>query len=62
MASPWKWIPQVMPIGDQEVWVRRLDFAEPFAATWDAVAHEFYTDDGLRMPWYLGIRWKPRVT
>jgi hypothetical protein len=47
-----------MPIDGQEVWVRRIDYAEAFACFWDETAGEFYTLEGLRMPWWAGARWK----
>lgn len=61
MAKIWFEIPFDFPVDGQEVYVRRMDFWNAFAAEWDETAAEFILPNGYRMPWYAASRWKVKL-
>jgi hypothetical protein len=52
-------MPDHIPDDDQTVIIRRLFFAPPFEAVYDATAQVFISTSGdLVIPWHLVSRWR----
>ena len=56
--TAWNRLPGDVPADGATVWIRRVWFAAPFLATWDEVAQEFTTANGLTLSWAFVDTWR----
>jgi hypothetical protein len=56
--TPWKRIPDYLPVDATVVWVRQDYWCTPFLATWHLGSGLFTRLDGLTVPWYACQRFR----